>query len=91
MTSPESSYAVRINPTAWKEIMRLNDTMQERILTAIENLEITPRPSGVVKMSGEANIYRVRVGNFRILYEIHDEILVIVVVKVGNRRDVYRR
>jgi len=49
-----------------------------------------PRPHGVEKMSGERNAYRIRVGDYRIIYEIHDAVLIVVVVRVGHRRAVYR-
>jgi mRNA interferase RelE/StbE len=49
-----------------------------------------PRPSGVVKMAGEAFTYRVRLGDYRIVYEVQDEVLCILVIKVGHRREVYK-
>ncbi len=90
MSSARPAYSVNIEAAAWKAIMRLNENLQERILTAIEGLEPEPRPSGVTKLQGYENLYRVRVGDYRIIYEIQDDVLVVVVVKVGNRRDVYR-
>ena len=57
----------------------------------IDSLQVNPRPSGVVKLKGEEDKYRVRVGRYRILYTIRDEVLTVTVVAVGHRRDVYRR
>ncbi len=68
--------------------MNLPPRLQERVFLAIEALESTPRPSGVVKLQGEDNLYRIRVGDYRIIYQIQDGALLIIVVKVGNRRDV---
>lgn len=83
-------YSVVIEPAAWDAIMRLPRRDQERVLTAIEGLEISPRPSGVKKLEGAHNLYRVRSGDYRIIYSIEDGQLVVIIIKVGNRRDVYK-
>ena len=83
------TYRVLIKPSAWDELMKLSESLQDRVWRAIEGLETNPRPSGVTKLSG-IDLYRVRVGDYRIIYEIQDTVLVVVVLKVGNRRDVYR-
>jgi mRNA interferase RelE/StbE len=57
----------------------------------IDSLQVNPRPSGVVKLKGQEDKYRVRVDRYRILYIVRDEILTVTVVAVGHRRDVYRR
>jgi mRNA interferase RelE/StbE len=64
--------------------------VQKRIIGRIEALAVNPRPHGVEKLAGEDQTYRVRVGEYRILYEVHDAALVVLVVKVGHRREVYR-
>ncbi|WP_336622327.1 type II toxin-antitoxin system RelE/ParE family toxin [Chlorogloeopsis sp. ULAP01] len=64
--------------------------MQERIQRKIDKLANDPRPSGVGKLKNGENRYRVRVGNYRILYNICDDILLITVVRIGHRREVYR-
>ena len=69
------SYSVRIEPAAWKQIMALSAALQQRIFAAIEALEIEPRPARVVKLPGANAGYRVRVAAYRIIYEIHDEVL----------------
>jgi len=56
----------------------------------IDGLELEPRPSGVVKLSGSSDLYRVRSGDYRIIYRIEDQILQVLVIKIGNRRDVYK-
>lgn len=61
-----------------------------RIDAKIRALADDPRPSGVKKLEGTDNLYRVRSGDFRILYQIQDTRLVVVIVDVGNRRDIYR-
>jgi len=62
-----------------------------RVSRKIDALAQDPRPAGVEKLEGEADIYRVRDGNFRIIYRIEDRKLLILVLLVGDRRDVYRR
>ncbi len=62
-----------------------------RVSRKIDALAQDPRPAGVKKLEGEADIYRVRDGNFRIIYRIEDRKLLILVLLVGDRRDVYRR
>ena len=64
---------------------------QKRIGKKIDSLAENPRPPGVEKLSGREDSYRVRVGDYRIIYRIHDKVLLIVIVEVGHRREVYRR
>ena len=84
------SYEVQILPKAARQIKALSVEVRQDILIAIQSLASEPRPIGVKKLSGEKDIYRVRVGNYRVLYRIVDKVLVVVVVSVGHRREVYR-
>lgn len=86
-----SRYRVRLARRAVKSIARLSRAEQQRIRAAIDLLADEPRPPGCVALTGEAGVYRVRVGDYRILYEVVDERLLILVVRIGHRRDVYRR
>ncbi len=61
-----------------------------RIAKKIDLLADNPRPAGVRKLEGRSELYRIRVGDYRFIYEIHDEMLVVVVIRVAHRRDVYR-
>ncbi len=83
-------YRVEIARRAVKSIAGLPPTQQRRIRAAIDLLAHEPRPPGCVALSGEESAYRVRVGDYRILYEIIDARLVIQVIRIGHRRDVYR-
>ncbi len=85
-----SRYEVRIARRAVNVIARLPRRDQQRIRAAIDLLADEPRPPGCTKLAGEGSVYRVRVGDCRILYEVIDARLVIHVVRVGHRRDVYR-
>ncbi|MHB1157328.1 MAG: type II toxin-antitoxin system RelE family toxin [Phycisphaerales bacterium] len=91
------SYTVELTPAAAKSLRRLQRTHSDiarRIADAIDGLAAVPRPPGVKKLQGDSNLWhfrgRIRVNDFRILYEIHDKRLLVLVVDIGNRRDVYR-
>lgn len=84
-----ASYSVRIKRSAAKELEALPLKDRQRMVARIEGLANDPRPAGAEKLTGEDK-YRVRQGNYRVLYEIVDRELIVTVVKVGNRRDVYR-
>jgi mRNA interferase RelE/StbE len=84
-----ASYRLVIKPSAAKEIEALPKQDRRRIVAKILSLSRDPRPPGCEKLSGHDQ-YRLRQGNYRILYEIRDLVLIVVVVKVGHRRDVYR-
>lgn len=87
------SYHVRFTKRAAKELSKLPRTAQERIAAAVDWLKEEPRPAGVTgvtKLSGDAELYRIRVGDYRVLYGIEDDVLLVLVVRVGHRRDVYR-
>jgi mRNA interferase RelE/StbE len=84
------SYDVQILPKVIRQIKALAVEVRQDITLMIQSLANEPRPIGVKKLSGEKDIYRVRVGNYRVLYRIVDKVLVVVVVSVGHRREVYR-
>ncbi len=91
MTSLEGdSYEILIAPTAARALRRLDRPVRRRIAAAIDRLATDPRPSGVRKLVGSDNLWRTRVGDYRIVYEIRDDKLVVTVVRVGHRRDIYR-
>jgi mRNA interferase RelE/StbE len=84
-----ASYNVLIKRSAAKELEDLPEKDRRRVAARIGALAENPRPPGCEKLSG-AEKYRLRQGNYRILYEIVDRDLIVTVVKIGNRRDVYR-
>ncbi len=84
------TYKIEFAKQAAKQFKALPRQEQQRLKTKIDDLEIDPRPPGVVKLSGEKNLYRIRVGNYRIIYSIQDSRLLILIVKIGHRKDVYR-
>ncbi len=82
-------YKIRIKKSVSKDFKKIPKKDVQRILDAIQGLAKEPRPPQSKKLSGQER-YRLRQGNYRILYSIEDEELIISVVKVGNRRDVYK-
>jgi mRNA interferase RelE/StbE len=83
-------YRVEVSRTAEKQIAGLPRADQVRVLRAIVRLQDDPRPSGCRKLEGYAATYRVRVGLYRIIYDVDDPRILAIVLKVGHRRDVYR-
>lgn len=84
------AYTVVIDTRAAKEIRALPKVDQARVVARIEALADDPRPPGCVKLAGATDLWRIRSGDYRIIYQIVDDRLIVTVVKVGNRRDVYR-
>ena len=85
------AYRVEVKASAVKEIAVLSRRDQRRVVSAIDALAGDPRPPGVRKLAGSENVYRVRVADYRIVYQVFDDVLIVHVVRVGHRRDVYRR
>ena len=83
------SYKLKIKRSAAKEIGDLRKADCQRVIAKIQVLAGNPRPNGCEKLSG-AEKYRIRQGDYRILYEIDDTTKLVTIVKVGNRREVYR-
>jgi mRNA interferase RelE/StbE len=84
-------YRVEIARRAVKTLLVLPRREQQRIRAAIDLLADSPWPPGCRALAGEPNAYRVRVGDYRIVYEVFDDRLIVDVVRVGHRRDFYRR
>ena len=83
------SYQVFLKPAAERQLKKLTLAIQEDLIALIESLSEEPRPSGCKKLKQRQNQYRVRSGDYRIIYSIEDMSLIVRVIKVGHRRDVY--
>jgi mRNA interferase RelE/StbE len=83
------AYTVVIAESAAKMISKLEASARNRVANKIDGLANDPRPSGVVKLEG-SELYRVRVGDYRIIYSIHDKELVVVIARVAHRKEAYR-
>ena len=83
-------YTVIIKRTAQKQILKLPKAYFEKVKNAILALENNPRPHGYIKLKGADNIYRIRVGSYRIVYSIEDGMLTVFIFDVDDRKDVYK-
>jgi mRNA interferase RelE/StbE len=82
-------YTVVLTQTAEKELQKLPVRIIEKIIKLLKSLEENPRPSGCKKLKGYKNLWRVRIGNYRIIYDIDDIILLVDVREIGHRKDIY--
>ncbi len=82
------TYRISFQPRASRELEKLPNAARERIACAIDALESNPRPHGCKKLVG-MNAWRIRVGDYRVVYQIHDGRLLVLVVRIGHRRDIY--
>ena len=90
-SSGAENYRLQIKESAAKELEALGTKKdRERIVARINALATDPRPSGSEKLEGEENRYRVRQGNYRIVYSIDDRNRFVIIIKIGDRKDVYR-
>ena len=85
------AYQVLIKGSARKELAALSLPLQKRIDTRIRALSENPRPSGIKKLAGDENLYRLRVSDYRIIYQIQDKALLVLVIKISLHREVYRK
>jgi mRNA interferase RelE/StbE len=84
------AYGLRIRPSALKELQGLPLRERVRVTRRIDGLAADPRPPGSVKMAGGGGAYRVRAGDYRVIYTVDDRARLVTVEKVGHRGDVYR-
>lgn len=84
-----ASYRLLIKPSAAKELEALPTKDRKRVAVKIQRLSSEPRPPGTEKLSGQEK-YRLRQGDYRVLYAVDDDEAAVVIVKIGHRRDVYR-
>ncbi len=84
------AYAVEFSPSAEREFRKLAREIQLSLRPRIDALADDPRPAGAKKLKGRDGLWRIRAGDYRIVYEVGDQILVVLVVRVAHRREVYR-
>ncbi len=84
------SYRVDISPAARRQLHKLDPHARRRIQAAIELLADEPRPPAATQLVNSGGAWRVRVGDYRVIYDIDDGVLVVLVLAVGHRRDIYR-
>jgi mRNA interferase RelE/StbE len=84
------AYAILLAPPAERQLKALAEAIRKRIVQRLRTLRENPRPHGVKKLAGEDDLYRIREGDYRIIYTVRDRELIVLVVKIGSRKEVYR-
>ncbi|MBA2687452.1 MAG: type II toxin-antitoxin system RelE/ParE family toxin [Gemmatimonadaceae bacterium] len=90
MKRPPRKYEVTFANSAARALKKIDPEFQRRIFRRIDALALDPRPHDVKQLSAPERLFRVRVNDYRIIYQIKDEILIVLVVSIGHRREVYR-
>ena len=85
------SYRITLAPSAARQLRKQDPQVRRRIQAALELLANDPRPPAATRLVGGAGEWRVRTGDYRVIYEIHDDELLVLVLQLGHRRDVYQR
>jgi mRNA interferase RelE/StbE len=85
------TYEIIITKSIQKQLDNLPNNIQERVYDKISQLAEEPPPDGVVKLKGYDNEYRIRIGDYRLVYEIQDEQLIVLLLQCKHRRDVYKK
>ena len=83
------TYLVEFAPLAQRQFKKHGRETQKRLLGRIEALSSNPRPPSVKKLADGGDLYRVRIGEFRVIYQIRDRELIVLIVKIGHRREIY--
>jgi mRNA interferase RelE/StbE len=83
-------YRIRFKASAARQLEGLDGAVRTRIDRKIDELAENPRPPGAKKLKGSSELWRVRAGDHRVVYSIQDDVLLVLVVKIGHRRDIYR-
>ncbi len=85
-----ASYSIEISGTAEKQLKKLPKDDQQRVATAITALGLDPYPQRSRKLTGYDDVFRIRIGRYRVLYSVSAQKLLIIILKIGHRKDVYR-
>lgn len=83
-------YQIEVKPSAADALAKIPQPHRSRITRKIDRLADNPRPRGAIILESKASLYRIRVGDYRIIYQIQDAALIVLVVRIGSRGDVYR-
>lgn len=85
------TYRIELSPAAARQLRKLDAQARRRVQAAVELLADDPRPAGAKMLVGGEGEWRVRTGDYRIIYEINDNVLLVLVLALGHRREIYRR
>ena len=84
-------YSIRFEKSALKDLKKLPANVVKLLWNEIDTLKSDPRPHGCKKLKGTNHLFRIRCGNYRIIYQIQDKVLIVLVIRIGDRKDVYRK
>lgn len=84
-------YKVKIEDKAVRLLQTLDSKIQRHIINKLRTLAENPRPAGCITIKGAKNLYRIRSGDYRIIYQIHNRELLVFVIRIGHRKDIYDR
>jgi mRNA interferase RelE/StbE len=83
-------YRIELTRDALRALAKLDKPVRRRVQGAIDRLADDPHPAGMIALRGAPGAFRIRVGDYRVIYVLHDDLLLVVVIDIGHRRDVYR-
>jgi mRNA interferase RelE/StbE len=83
-------FTIQFKRSALKDLRKLPKEFSKQVAKDIDGLAKNPRPHGHKKLAGNENFYRIRSGNYRVIYQIQDKVLIVLVVRIGDRKEVYR-
>ena len=86
----DTAYTIEYKKSVEKELRKLPSTQLKGIVTKIRALATNPRPEGSVKLRGSSDLFRIRHADYRVIYQVQDKKLILLVIKLGHRREVYR-
>ncbi|MDR4484954.1 MAG: type II toxin-antitoxin system RelE/ParE family toxin [Nitrospirales bacterium] len=84
------AYSILLAPPAERQLKAFSQAVQKRLVKRLKTLQVNPRPQGLKKLTGEDDLYRVREGSYPIIYTIREKALIVLVLKIGDRKEVYR-
>ncbi len=87
---PDVTYRISLAPSAARQLRKLDPQARRRVQAAVELLATEPRPPAAIRLVGGSGEWRIRTGDYRIVYEIGEDQLIVLVVRIGHRREVYR-
>jgi mRNA interferase RelE/StbE len=83
-------YTIQYKSSVKKELKKLNQSDRKSIVDKIEKLKKDPKPQGSAKLKGSTDLYRIRQGDYRVIYRIQNNVLVVLIIRIGHRRDIYK-
>jgi mRNA interferase RelE/StbE len=89
MKGKKGVYRIKVTPRAQKDLKALPTRERQRVAEQIDALKLDPRPTGCRKLKGREGFYRIRAGDYRVVYQIEDEVLLILIVRAGDRKEIY--